>query len=232
MKWISMVLVVIFSVSCLGAADIYARQPEAKQWDAPDIEPEERIDEMVPPEPGPSIPHPEDYELWQPPVPEPGPVPKPIPVPEPVPAPGSGQGGGPTENPEKWAMPEGTRMTKPAGEMQTMPGIAAPSGAPGEGMLAVGASALYVIRYGMVRAATWPGSNLSLLVMGLGNISILEYIWVPGMGWRPHPPGANIYNPGPNRWSRMWFYADVRGWHALRAFVGNVPSNWVYIYVY
>lgn len=212
MKWFNVFLAVVFAVSYLGITDSYAQPPG----------PPPEMEELEEEEPGvfPELLPEEEYEPWMPPGPEPGPTPGPTPE----------TGEGPPVNPESWEIPAGARMQKPAGEEQFAPGIAAPSGAPPEEALAVGAALLYVQWYGNTRAATWVCSNLTLLIMGQGNITVKEYVWYPGMGWRFHQQ-AYTYNPGPSRWSRMWFHGDIRGWHALQAYVDGVPSNWVYTYV-
>lgn len=227
MKWFSIILIAIFSISYLGEASVYAIEQTEKEWEAPGIEPN-KYKPMVPPAPSQDLPHEEDYELWVPPVKEPSDVPQKNLEPTPI------EGEAPSVNPEKWPVPEGTKTTGTTGEMQIMPGIAAPTGVPegGSETPVAGSALLYVTKYGRVRDATWPGNNLSLFVMGLGNVSIIGYIWIPGSGWKIDSPDANLYNPGPNKWSKMWFLAEKSGWHALRAYIGGVPSNWVYIYVY
>ena len=219
MKWLSVILAIVFSISYLGIIDVYAQPPGPP----PGME---DIEEPPLPPSNEYVPVPGGEEPWFP-----GPVPGPEPVPEPSPVPVPETGEGPSVNPEDWALPQGEKGDI-GGEEQFTAGIAAgPQGAPEEEVLAVGVALLYVQRYGRTRAATWVGSNLSLYISGLGNIRIVEYVWVPGMGWRFHQQAYN-YNPGPNRWSKMWFFADIRGWHALRAYVGGVASNWIYIYVY
>lgn len=215
MKWFSVFLAVAFAVGYSGIS--YAQPPGPP----PGMEELEKVQPGFPSEeeyvPGPGKPGPGGEPSWPP---ETGPTPGPTPE----------TGEGPPVNPESWALPEGTRAEKPAGEEQFAPGIPAPSGAPPAETLAVGAALLYVQWYGNTRSATWVCSNLTLLIMGQGNITVKEYVWSP-WGWRFHQQ-AYSYNPGPNPWSRMWFHGDVRGWHALQAHIGGVPSNWVYIYVY
>jgi len=218
MRWFSLIFVVAFTVSCLGVNSVYAQKPPFVPPEEEEYE-EGEESEVPPPPPG------EEWEEPSIPPPPPGEE-REIPPEEEAPLEDL-----PIVIPDEWEIPQGTRVERPVGEKEFVPGVTAPYGAPPVESLAVGAAVLYVTGYGNTRAATWIGGNLDLYVMGQGSIRIVEYLWIRGRGWTFHDR-TSLYNPGPSKWSKLWFFADTQGWHALRAYVGSAASNWVYIYVY
>jgi len=100
----------------------------------------------------------------------------------------------------------------------------------------VGSPVMYVNSYGQTVAGVFVGGNAALYVRGQGRIQVMEYMWT-GWGWMYHDQ-AFRYNPGPGKWAPFWFFGDYVGttprgtWHALRARVGGVYTNWVYIFVF
>jgi len=104
------------------------------------------------------------------------------------------------------------------------------------GAIGVGSPVMYVNSYGQTRAGVNVGGNAALYVRGQGRIQVVEYVWT-GWGWIYHDQ-AFRYNPGPGNWVPFWFFGDYVGatrqgtWHALRARVGGVYTNWVYIFVF
>jgi len=96
--------------------------------------------------------------------------------------------------------------------------------------MAVRRNNLYVYYRGRYtsRAATFQGRWLPMYVNipNGGNLSVQERYYSSGRvrnynwGWRP------------GGWTKFWFYADTRGWHALIPNVNGAWGNWVWVYVY
>jgi len=134
-----------------------------------------------------------------------------------------GSSGGPPSLPPSTSPRVNQRIT-----LQTQP--------PGGGAFGVGSPVMYVNSYGQTVAGVSVGGNAALYVRGQGQIQVVEYVWTR-WGWIYHDQ-AFRYNPGPGKWAYFWFFGDYVGttprgtWHALRARIGAVYTNWVYIFVY
>lgn len=78
------------------------------------------------------------------------------------------------------------------------------------------------------RAATYLGRWLPVYVKlpRGGNLNVLERYYNSGTTRR--------YNWGyrPAGWTKFWFYADTRGWHALISNTNGAWGNWIWVYVY
>lgn len=110
-----------------------------------------------------------------------------------------------------------------------------PPGAGSGKLRAVGTPVMYVNGFGQTNAGVMVYGNAGLYVQGQGQIQVVEYVWT-GWNWNYHDQALR-FNPGPSNWASFWFFGDYVGatpggtWHALRAYVGGVPTNWVYIFV-
>lgn len=93
----------------------------------------------------------------------------------------------------------------------------------------------YIVDFGRIEASTFYGHALDCYISGIGDVVAVEYYYDSqyAQQWK-WIDSYSYYNPGPHRWTTLWFYADMRGWHALRAYThnGRYATNWVYIYVY
>lgn len=78
------------------------------------------------------------------------------------------------------------------------------------------------------RASTYLGRWLPVYVKlpRGGNLRVLERYYNSGRIQR--------YNWGyrPAGWTKFWFYADTRGWHALISNTNGAWGNWIWVYVY
>jgi len=78
------------------------------------------------------------------------------------------------------------------------------------------------------RASTYLGSWIPVYVKlpRGGNLRVRERYYSSGRvqtySWGYRPPG----------WTKFWFYADTRGWHALISNTNGAWGNWIWVYVY
>jgi len=77
-------------------------------------------------------------------------------------------------------------------------------------------------------AATYMGRWLPVYVKlpRGGNLRVQEQYYSSGR--------VKNYNWGyrPAGWTKFWFYADTRGWHALISNTNGAWGNWIWVYVY
>lgn len=77
-------------------------------------------------------------------------------------------------------------------------------------------------------AATYLGQWIPIYVNlpSGGNLQVYEKYYRSGRSqtynWGYRPPG----------WTKFWFYADTRGWHALISNTNGSWGNWIWVYVY
>lgn len=78
------------------------------------------------------------------------------------------------------------------------------------------------------RASTYLGRWLPVYVKlpRGGNLRVQERYYRSGR--------VKNYNWGyrPSGWTKFWFYADTRGWHALISNTNGSWGNWIWVYVY